>query len=300
LLILGWSLARVVGFHRRLRSASEPAPDELEAAAEELADRLALSSRPTLRVTSARLSPLVWWVGGAVQVVVPHDLMVKLPAHAWRWVLAHELAHVRRRDYLVRWVEWLACVTLWWNPLTWVARRHLRANEEICCDGLVLSRLAPRPCAYADALLNAIECLALPLLRPPAMASEINGGGHLRRRFNMILSAPAHRPRSPWMPAAALVLAGVILPLGLATAGGENQRERYRALEVEVRAAVDEGEMTEDQAVQRLARAHRRTFGQEPLDRAYEERIQAAVASGAISERDVRQRLREMRPLVQR
>ena len=57
----------------------------------------------------------------------------------WQWIVAHELAHVRRRDYLVRWVEWLACVCFWWNPVVWWAQRNLRAMEEICCDDLVLS-----------------------------------------------------------------------------------------------------------------------------------------------------------------
>ncbi len=83
----------------------------------------------------------------------------------FQWILAHELAHVRRRDYMVRWLEWLACVCFWWNPMVWWARHHLRVNEELCCDALVVSSLKPRPHTYADSLLTAVECLACPVVR---------------------------------------------------------------------------------------------------------------------------------------
>ena len=43
-------------------------------------------------------------------------------------VLAHELAHVRRRDHLVRWLEWLACVAFWWNPVAWWAMAAICPN----------------------------------------------------------------------------------------------------------------------------------------------------------------------------
>ncbi len=46
-----------------------------------------------------------------------------------RWVVAHELAHVWRRDHLVRWLEWVACVVFWWNPVAWWAHA-IRADGE--------------------------------------------------------------------------------------------------------------------------------------------------------------------------
>ena len=113
--------------------------------------------------------------------MIPTALLDQMEAAQWRWVLAHELAHVRRRDYMVRWLEWLACVCFWWNPVVWWAQRNLRAMEEICCDEMVMSCLNPKPKFYADSLLSAVEFLARPAIRPPAMASEINSGGFLER-----------------------------------------------------------------------------------------------------------------------
>ena len=65
----------------------------------------------------------------------------------------------------------------------WWAQRNLRAMKEICCDDLVLSSLNPEPKSYASSLLAAVESLARPVLRTPAMASEINSGGYFERRF---------------------------------------------------------------------------------------------------------------------
>lgn len=119
-------------------------------------------------------------------VAVVVGVTLKRPA------LAHELAHVRRRDYLVRWIEWLACVCFWWNPVVWWARYNLRINEELCCEAQVVSSLKPKPHTYGDSLLKAVEILFYPAHRPPAMASEINSGRLLKS------SRTAKRSPSPW------------------------------------------------------------------------------------------------------
>ncbi len=82
-------------------------------------------------------------------------------------------------------------------------------------DALVLSRLQPAPHIYANSLLRAVGFLPYPALRPPAMASEINSGGHLERRFRMIASGTLNRTNSRWMQACVLLCAAVVLPLGV-------------------------------------------------------------------------------------
>ncbi|MBO6004269.1 MAG: M56 family metallopeptidase, partial [Verrucomicrobia bacterium] len=77
-----------------------------------------------------------------------------------KWVLAHELAHISRRDHWVRWLEWLTAMIFWWNPLVYLGRNRLRANEEICCDDKVLSTLPVTPRQYASTLLDALEHMA--------------------------------------------------------------------------------------------------------------------------------------------
>lgn len=226
--VLVWSLVRIYRFNRLLHLASEVASPEVQRTASQIAVRLGLKSTPTIYTTSAHLSPMVWWLGGRVRIIIPGALQREAEGGQLRWILAHELAHVRRRDHLVRWLEWLACVCFWWNPVAWWARRNLRMNEEICCDALVLSSLEPKPQTYANALMKVVEFLASPAIRPPAMASEINSGGFLERRFRMIVSNNPIGKTPRWLHACILFMALALLPLGVGffeTASAESNAE---------------------------------------------------------------------------
>lgn len=250
--VLVWSLIRVFRFNRVLRCASEVGPARLQQRASEIGERLGLRRVPVISVTSARISPMVWWIGARVRVVIPRELLEASDEGHVTLILAHELAHVRRRDHMVRWLEWLACVAFWWNPVAWWARRNLRINEEICCDELVLASLEPRPQEYANALMSVVELLAFPALRPPAMASEMNSGGALERRFTMIVSRQRTRKTPRWLTAGALTLTLGVLPLGVASA------QDYEAVGERLGDAVRSGELTGEQAramMQALRRA---------------------------------------------
>jgi len=314
--VFALSLVRVYRFNSLLRKESEVAPQELQTLAARIANRLSLKTVPTIYTTSAHLSPMVWWIGGKVRVVIPAALPDQMDTRQFQWILAHELAHVRRRDYLVRWIEWLACVCFWWNPVVWWARYNLRANEELCCDALVVSSLKPKPQTYADSLLKAVEYLACPVHRLPAMASEINSGGSLERRFKMIVSDKLYRSSSRWLQACVLLCALVVLPLSFAcqkdavTEPAELTEEAnlniaadparvpdYEAVAARIRAAVEAGEITEEDARARLG-AYRNRIGQrvrgedqsvrgEDLRAEYEAvavQLRAAVEAGEMTE----------------
>jgi len=214
LLGLCWSLAHVIRFNRMLSRDALEAPRELQVAAEDIARRLDLARVPVVYTTAARLSPMVWWVKGRISVIIPEQLLDVMEIRQWQWILAHEIAHIRRRDYLVRWLEWLGVILFWWNPVAWWAQRNLRATEEICCDALVLASLNPKPRTYAKSLLSVVEFLAYPALRPPAMASEINGGGFFLRRCKMIVTEQPKRFNQRWIQFIVLLVAVVVLPLG--------------------------------------------------------------------------------------
>jgi len=212
-LVLMWSLVHIYRFNQLLCMASETATPELQRTASQIARRLRLKSTPIILTVSTHLSPMVWWNGGRVCVLVPANLTKGLSAEQHRWILAHELCHVRRRDHLVRWVEWLTCVMFWWNPVAWWARRNLRINEEVCCDALVLTTLAPHSRSYANALVTAVESLTSPAIRPPAMASKMNSGASLEWRLDMIVSNHPISKSPRWLKAL-LLCSPLLLPLG--------------------------------------------------------------------------------------
>ena len=91
---------------------------------------------------------------------------ILIPACALGWsdervrtVLAHEIAHVARRDWLVQSMAETLRALLWWNPLAWLACRALRHDSELACDDAVL-RCGVGPTAYADELLQIARIVA--------------------------------------------------------------------------------------------------------------------------------------------
>jgi len=286
LFVFGWSLVRIFRFNRLLKMQSEVAPQHLQTVAVRIASRLGLKAVPAIDTTSANLSPMVWWIGGKVRIIIPTALIDQMDTRQFQWIIAHELAHVRRRDYLVRWIEWLACVCFWWNPVTWWARHNLRANEEICCDALVVSSLNPTPNSYANSLLMAIEFLACPAIRPPAIASEINSGGFLERRFKMIVSETPKRSNSRWLRACVLLCAVIVLPFGMAFA------QDYDAVGKRLRAAVRAGELTGEQARAMLGTLRKADGTKKDTDyKAIGKKIRAAVVAGEITAEEGRAKM---------
>ncbi len=302
--VLAWSLLRILRFNRLLGWASEVAPAHLQAVASELARGLALASTPVIYTTTAQLPPLVWWIGGRrVRVFIPARLVDTMTPDELYWIVAHELAHVRRRDHWVRGLEWLATVCFWWNPVVWWARRQLRTHEELCCDALVLSSLQPDPRAYGSSLLTAIEHLASPALRPPALASAMNSGGFLERRFKMIVSFNRPTKSSRWLRAGILLLAVALLPLSVAYA----QAPDHDAVAKRLIASVEAGELTAAQAEAMMAELARARFVEllqaarhhraDPKReyQAIEAKIRAAVEAGQMSKEEARKKLEAIR-----
>ena len=271
------SLVPIVRFHRLIRGASQTAGPSLQNMARETAQRLGLQTCPSIETIPAQVAPLVWCFAGRVRVVLPKSLADDLDDCDLQMVLAHELAHIKRRDHLVRWIEWIACVFLWWNPITWWARRNLRFNEEMCCDAMVLQALGPAPRAYAGSLLTVLEFLTTPAIRPPAMACAFDGGGTLKRRLGMIMSQKT-QATPKWLMASVVALSLGLVPLGVAYG------QDFDAVGERLREAVAEGELSKDQA-RVMMDALRHSTGENDAFRRIRE-IEEAVESGEISRED--------------
>lgn len=253
-ILIVWSLLRVFRFRKLLNRETKAAPREVADSARIIAAQMGLSSLPLLRTTKASIPPMVWWSGGRVQIVLPERALAELDPEEWRWVLAHEFAHVKRRDYLVRWIEWLACVLFWWNPVLWLAQRQLRNAEEVCCDHLVLATLEPDPRHYANSILSVVESLLRPVHRPPAMASHVNSGGNLERRMKLIVQRTIQR-KSRVLQFGVLLAAAAILPLGIVRGQEEKPEPRhgkYEAIEAEILQALAAGKISAEEAQKKL------------------------------------------------
>lgn len=225
-----WALvgcARVIRFQRAARVA-EPAPDKLCAREEELASRFGLRRRPELRLVEGNVSPMVWPLAWRRVILLPRRLVESLTREQLDTVIAHELAHLARRDDLVRFLEAAATALHWWNPILWWARRELHAAEEDCCDALVVATLPDARRAYGEALLRTGELMAFGR-SSPALASTFGRPRRsmqshvLKRRIEMILDHELPRSAS-WPARLGLVgLAAIVLPLAATALSDEGQ-----------------------------------------------------------------------------
>jgi beta-lactamase regulating signal transducer with metallopeptidase domain len=194
----------------RLLACARPASADVAHRTSALASRLGLRRAPRVLLLPARIPPMLWPDRRGPLLLMPDRLTSELGADELDALLAHELAHVRRRDHWVRLVEIAATALFWWYPVTWWARRALRRAEERCCDEWVLRVLPSSAHAYANGLLKSLTFVAdAPV---PAVASGLGPVDDLEARLKEILMIrPAPQLAVPWR--LALAVAAV---LGLA------------------------------------------------------------------------------------
>lgn len=130
---------------RGTRLAPQPSIDAL-------LDRFRFSRDPRICVSNSRRAPLTFGVFRPT-VLLPEDLPVG--DAQFRLVLAHELAHIRRRDCLRKLLLTVCLCLYWWNPLVWLMVWLANRDMELACDEAVLRALGP-DCrkAYALTLLD--------------------------------------------------------------------------------------------------------------------------------------------------
>ncbi len=106
-------------------------------------------------------------------ILVPLGFMSGLAPTQVEAILAHELAHIRRWDYLANLVQLLVETLLFYHPCVWWISAQIRQEREHCCDDIAANVLGDRV-AYAEMLVM------LEGRRTPKLALAA-GGGSLSR-----------------------------------------------------------------------------------------------------------------------
>jgi beta-lactamase regulating signal transducer with metallopeptidase domain/DNA-binding beta-propeller fold protein YncE len=182
-LLVSW---RAIRFGRAVREML-PASTSLQIAADELAARFKLRRPPQVRLTTAELMPLLWSGWRRPTIILPARLAAELSGAEVRTILAHELAHLYRRDHWVRWLEVAVTVLYWWHPAVWLARRELRKCEDICCDACVLRLLPNCRRTYAEAMFRTASLASRVPRAVPMLASSLGNSETMKGRIEMVL-----------------------------------------------------------------------------------------------------------------
>jgi beta-lactamase regulating signal transducer with metallopeptidase domain len=176
----------------------------------EIAERIArnLHIRRTVTYLQSTLVDVPTVVGWLKPVVlIPASALAALAPEQLEAIIAHELAHIRRHDYLVNLLQTLVETLLFYHPAVWWLSRRIRIERENCCDDLAVN-LCGDALTYARALADLEE------LRGPGQRGS-NGtnfvlaadGASLLQRVRRLLGAPTHAGRAPgWLAGSAAVL----------------------------------------------------------------------------------------------
>ncbi|KAA5536403.1 M48 family metalloprotease [Taibaiella lutea] len=127
-------------------------------------------------------------------VILPVALINKLDWQQTEAILIHELAHVKRMDYLFNILQSVMEVFLFFNPIVWWFSGIIRKEREHCCDDITVQHTA-QPVKYAEALFQLELSKKSPL---PAMAAAGNNKKHsLLNRIKRIVEMKNTSKRSP-------------------------------------------------------------------------------------------------------
>jgi beta-lactamase regulating signal transducer with metallopeptidase domain len=146
----GWRL-----IHRLRRSALLQAPEAVYADFVWLCERLGITRQVSLYISHHIQEPLTIGIVRPL-VIVPVSALMALSPEQLEAVLAHELAHVCRADYLWNLVQTMVETLLFFHPAVWWLGRRLREQRELCCDDVAVESCAD-PLLYATALLRLEE-----------------------------------------------------------------------------------------------------------------------------------------------
>jgi beta-lactamase regulating signal transducer with metallopeptidase domain len=193
-----WSSRHVA----RLRRDGDAAETSLVQTVSRLARRMSIDRPVRVLMSSLTDSPSVaGWLRPVI--LLPTASLLNLSVEQLEAVLAHELAHIRRHDYLVNLIQTLVETLFFYQPAVWWVSSCIRNERELCCDDLAVE-ICGDPVGYARALtkLERLRVIA------PELALSSAGGPLLRRIQRLTGAVEEQSPsRLPAVLALSLALA---------------------------------------------------------------------------------------------
>ena len=153
----------------KLRRLGTPAGDPVLAAVSALASRMGLRPVHVLISALADGPSVVGWIRPVI--LLPSATLLGLTTEQLETVLAHELAHVKRYDYLVNVLQMVVETLLFYHPAVWWTSSRIRRERELCCDDLAVGC-----CGNALCYARALTTLERMRITTPPMAMGSTGG----------------------------------------------------------------------------------------------------------------------------
>lgn len=233
LLVTGWIVLAAIRLQRLKRSARTVETGRVHEVFSLVARELGIQRTIRLRVSQYDVPPMAFGILHPI-VLLPASLVDELNSEELQTICAHELAHHKRRDPLMNFVQAAILAVWWFHPLLWLLHRAARDVREDCCDDLILNRSLTTTAAYCQLLVRIAERIAQRSQRPRLLrcAEQMHP---VQARMLRVMDTTL--PREPRLSlrglAAVIVAAGLLLPGMRGIAGGsaeEEQRSKPRGV----------------------------------------------------------------------
>ncbi|HEX6094873.1 MAG TPA: M56 family metallopeptidase [Thermoanaerobaculia bacterium] len=235
LFVIARAVLQTRRFQRQLADSVDVARDDVLALVGECRETLNVRRRVRVVTTSAVATPsLHGWLHPTL--LLPAELLSTFTLGQLRYVVLHELAHLRRSDVLINWIATAAHALHWFNPLVRLAVARFAEERELACDALALAalRAEERP-AYGGTVLELVDRMRVaPAV--PALVGMTATPAQLKRRIVMIASFRQNR--------FSIVFPALVVAVGLATLtdarAGEPALRRHVSVFKEASPAIKE------------------------------------------------------------
>ena len=154
--LVGWSIRTRASFRAKLRTASPIHPASLGVDFGELCRRVGLVRPVRLVEVESIDSPAVRGIIAPL-ILLPRGIGTMLTSGQLRWVLLHELAHIRHRDLVVVALQRLAATIHFFNPTIWIANRLIHQLREYACDDLAVALARTSPVEAGEAFVRIVR-----------------------------------------------------------------------------------------------------------------------------------------------
>jgi beta-lactamase regulating signal transducer with metallopeptidase domain len=205
-----------------LRRTGTPAEVGLVTAVAGLADRMGVSQAVRVLISPLADTPsVVGWLRPVI--LIPPACLMGLTAEQLETVIAHEIAHIIRHDYLVNVLQSVVEAVLFYHPAVWWISARIRRERELCCDDMVVKNCGDALC-YARALTG------LERLRVGQQSLALGStDGALSYRVRRLVGDVATERPGPSRVAGILVLCLGIVCLALPVSRGRLQAQEAPA-----------------------------------------------------------------------
>lgn len=202
-----------INVHRLTKTGVSPVSSVVQDALDRVQQRLEIIQRVQVLQSIVVNSPIVVGCFRST-ILLPASFISGVPVSQLQAILAHELAHVRRYDYLVNLLQTLVETLFFYHPAVWWISHRIRDERENCCDDLVVAVLGNK-IEYGRALL-AVEEFRSTATSSLALSAK---GGSLLTRVKRVVGGPGQDNSSSSGMAAIGILLAMIAAVGIWSSG---------------------------------------------------------------------------------